>query len=126
MRLYLSACILVLAAACSSSPAPEPTPPTPVANNGGDGEPSGGPYSCESDADCVASCAVREQCCDQLCAPCGTAFHVDELAAHEAWRAQACADEQCPMAKCMAPTQQGVAHCVEGACTVELVPYTPE
>jgi hypothetical protein len=119
---------VLLLVACSSKPTSTTTPPggEPVGNTGGDGEPSGEAYSCTADSDCVASCAVREQCCDQLCVPCTTAFHVDELAAHEAWQAEACAEEQCPMAKCMAPTERGVAHCVEGACTVELVPYTPE
>jgi hypothetical protein len=132
MRLSVAAfaSVLVFAAiACSSKPSLTTTPPAsteePVGNVGGEGEPSVAPYSCSGDDECVASCAVREQCCDQLCAPCGNAFHVDELAAHEAWKEQACT-EQCPVARCKAPTEQGIAHCVDGACTVELVPYTPE
>jgi hypothetical protein len=99
--------------------APEPVASEPAPEAAGDAP------RCESDSDCVATCAREGQCCDDLCPPCDNAFHKDALAKHEAWKAQTCTAE-CPVAKCMAPTEEPVAKCKEGACVVELVPVTQQ
>jgi hypothetical protein len=92
-----------------------------VGNTGG--EVGAGGFSCATDDDCVISCAQKDNCCDQLCPPCRQAYHKDELAQIEAWRegAGACSAQECPVAKCMAPTEETVARCQAGACVVETV-----
>ncbi|MGK3995596.1 hypothetical protein [Sorangium sp. So ce1024] len=114
----------------SPGPAAAPTPPVeaaPDAPAGADAAPGDRASAeaaprCATDADCVVSCARPEQCCNQLCPPCAQAFHRDALAAHEQWRAQSCAAESCPVAKCMAPKEDTIARCAAGQCVVERVP----
>jgi hypothetical protein len=118
MRILLLASAFAIAA-CSGSSTPSSTPaPDPVDNSGGSAA-----AECASDDDCVVSCAVPEQCCDaQLCEPCQQVYTRAELAAIDDWRARSCAGESCPMAKCMAPTEQAVAVCSAGQCEIKLVP----
>ncbi len=120
MRILLLACSLTLAAACSGSSTPATSTP-PTDNSGGtvaDGE-------CTADDDCVISCAAPEQCCDaQLCPPCQQVYTRSELAALETWKSESCADESCPMAKCMAPTEQAMAVCNAGQCEVQMAPIS--
>jgi len=108
--------------ACHKDTPPAATPPD---NTGGEVQ-AGGKFACATDDDCVVSCAQRENCCDQLCPPCRQAYHKDELAELEAWRAGpgACEAQECPMAKCMAPTEATTARCQEGQCVVETTPIT--
>ena len=127
-HLGMKALLLTLAVAvgifgCGSSQKDD-VPPVPVetAKPGG----TAGTFACETDADCVVSCARPQECCDQLCPPCDQAFHRDALAAHETWRSQNCAATSCPVAKCMAPTQDSVARCSAGTCTVERVPHVEQ
>ena len=118
--LLLAFALLVGGAGCGSSQKDD-VPPAPVetAKPGS----AAGTVTCQTDADCVVSCARPQECCDQLCPPCDQAFHKDALAAHEAWRAQSCAATSCPVAKCMAPTEDSVARCSAGTCIVERVPH---
>jgi hypothetical protein len=99
-------------------------PPAPV--EPAKGGSAAGTHTCQTDADCVVSCARPQECCDQLCPPCDQAFHKDALAAHEAWRSESCAATSCPVAKCMAPTEDSVARCAAGTCTVERVPHAEQ
>lgn len=108
--------------ACSGPSTPATTTSTtdPVDNSGG-GASAGG--ECASSEDCVISCAAPDQCCDaQLCEPCQQVYTRAELAALDAWKAASCADASCPMAKCMAPTEQAVAACNAGQCEVQMAP----
>ncbi len=98
----------------SSPPAEDPEP-----GNTTD-EPA--PTGCRTDGDCHITCAVADQCCDQLCEPCRQAMTTDQLAAHEAWQAQSCADTSCPQARCMAPQETTTARCEAGACVVDTTP----
>jgi hypothetical protein len=78
--------------------------------------------SCASDADCVVSCARKNDCCDQLCAPCEQVFLKAELEAHENWRAASCAATTCPVARCRPPEARTTAKCNAGTCTIERTP----
>jgi len=115
MKLWIPAIALVLAA-CTK---PAPTPP--VDNTGGDETPVAA-GACQADSDCVVSCAQPENCCDQLCPPCEQVFLRTELEAHEAWRNASCAATSCPVAKCMAPTEETFARCESGACVLDRRP----
>ncbi len=112
-------------AACPSTKTPagggSGTGTDSVGNTGG--APAEG--ACASDDDCVVSCAVEGQCCEQLCAPCDQAYTHAALAALETWKAQSCGGENCPVAKCMAPDHEAVPRCRDGACVAELVPLQP-
>jgi predicted small lipoprotein YifL len=117
---------------------PPPTPPTaggtvvpPAVGEGGGSTatPAAGgsdALACQSDADCVVSCARANECCDQLCPPCAQVFNKASLEALMTWRKDSCADKSCPMAKCMAPKEDTVAHCTSGQCTIERVPAKNE
>lgn len=76
---------------------------------------------CTSDDDCVATCARRNECCDELCAPCPHAMHKADLAAHETWRKQ-CSKDRCPVARCAPPKERTVASCQSGTCVVQRLP----
>ncbi|MGK3991639.1 hypothetical protein WME99_51820 [Sorangium sp. So ce136] len=106
------------------------TTPTEVTSDtgtaAGDGSGAASGPRCETDADCVVSCARAGDCCDQLCPPCDQAFHRDELAALQQWRSQSCAAVSCPVAKCMAPKEDSVARCAAGQCLVQRVPRAAE
>ncbi|KYF70248.1 hypothetical protein BE17_36935 [Sorangium cellulosum] len=110
----------------AQSAPPTSTTPTAVTSasptDTGDGSGAASSPRCETDADCVVSCARPADCCDQLCPPCDQAFHRDELAALQQWRAQSCAAASCPVAKCMAPKEESVARCASGQCLVQRVP----
>ena len=82
--------------------------------------------ACQTDADCVVSCARASECCDQLCPPCAQVFNKTSLEALMQWRKDSCGDKSCPMAKCMAPKEDTVAHCTSGQCTIERVPAKNE
>ncbi|XXT22681.1 hypothetical protein WME94_14115 [Sorangium sp. So ce429] len=99
-----------------------PASPTDPGTAAGDGSGAASGPRCETDADCVVSCARAGDCCDQLCPPCDQAFHRDELAALQQWRSQSCAAVSCPVAKCMAPQEDSVARCAAGQCLVQRVP----
>ncbi|WP_438009576.1 hypothetical protein WME89_13395 [Sorangium sp. So ce321] len=125
-----------LASCHNEAPAQAPAQSTPTAvtsatptdpgTAAGDGSGAASGPRCETDADCVVSCARTEDCCDQLCPPCDQAFHRDALAALQQWRAQSCAAVSCPVAKCMAPKEDSVARCASGQCLVQRVPRAPE
>lgn len=123
MRVLLAALTLLLAAcpAPGSSPAPAGGATGGAIDNTG-GAPPPAPGVCTMDADCVISCARPNECCDQLCEPCEQAWHRDLLAEHQAWKGTACADTECPVARCKQPTEQTIAVCREGACVVERQP----
>lgn len=95
------------------------TPATPAAGEGD-------ALACQTDADCVVSCARAHECCDQLCPPCAQVFNKASLEALMTWRKDSCEGKQCPMAKCMAPKEETVAHCTAGQCTIERVPAKNE
>jgi hypothetical protein len=97
---------------------PGATPSTPAAGDA--------TLACSSDADCVVSCARANECCDQLCPPCAQVFNKASLEALMNWRKDSCAGKSCPMAKCMAPKEDTVAHCTAGQCTIERVPAKNE
>ncbi|XYI00949.1 hypothetical protein ACMHYB_14840 [Sorangium sp. So ce1128] len=97
-------------------------PPADTGTAAGDGSGATSSPRCETDADCVVSCARAGDCCDQLCPPCDQAFHRDELATLQQWRAQSCAAVSCPVAKCMAPKEESVARCAAGQCLVQRIP----
>ena len=127
----LSFALAFAVAACEKEGSPpEPAAPQqtpPLAPSGPDSPPpppgpTGAAPVCQSDADCVISCARAGECCDQLCPPCAQAFHKDALAAHETWRGPACAATSCPVARCMAPKEETVARCSSGTCVVERRP----
>ena len=82
--------------------------------------------ACATDADCVVSCARASECCDQLCPPCAQVFNKTSLEALMKWRQDSCAGKSCPMAKCMAPKEDTIAHCTAGQCTIERVPAKNE
>jgi hypothetical protein len=107
-------------ACAKDAPPPEPSGGTAVAPI--PEPPSAEPLQCQGDSDCIISCAQQGECCDQLCPPCNQAFHRDALAAHEQWRTASCAATSCPVAKCMAPTEETVARCAGGQCVVERRP----
>jgi hypothetical protein len=114
------ALFVALGTGCTKdAPAPEPS-------GGTQAEPAADPapaaLACQGDSDCIISCAQQGECCDQLCPPCNQAFHRDALAAHEQWRTASCAATSCPVAKCMAPTEETVARCSAGQCVVERRP----
>ena len=124
--LILVASIALFACNKDAPPVAEPQPETATPENtGGDPTQAAGAFTCATDDDCVISCAQKDNCCDQLCPPCRQAFHTDELAQIEQWRAGACAAQECPVAKCMAPTETTVARCQAGACAVETTPTAP-
>jgi hypothetical protein len=119
MKAFAFAIVIGLAA-CSGKSSPEPaTPENTTPDPDPDPVAAGG---CATDDDCVISCAQPDECCDQLCPPCEQAWLRSDLDAHEAWRGPACAATSCPVAKCMAPTEETIARCREGACVVERRP----
>jgi hypothetical protein len=110
----------------TQDPATTGAPPGDGSGAPADGSGAANEPRCAADTDCVASCARAGQCCDQLCPPCDQAFHRDALAALQQWRAASCAAVSCPVAKCMAPTEDSVARCKAGQCVVERVPLTTQ
>lgn len=117
MKPWLIALVLLVAACKKSS-----TPPA-VTNTGDPGQVSEPAVNeCTTDDDCVVSCAREADCCDQLCGPCEQAFNVADMEGLEAWRAERCAATSCPVAKCMAPTEETFARCDAGTCVVERRP----
>jgi hypothetical protein len=110
MKLWFVALVFALSACTKGN-----TPP-PVDNTGGGGTPVAA--ACTADTDCVVSCAQPEQCCDQLCPPCEQAWLKSDLETHHTWQVNACDPSQCPVAKCMAPTEETFARCEAGACVV--------
>ncbi len=67
--------------------------------------------ACEADEQCVVTCQRRGHCCPTGCAPCTHAMHKDNLAQHQQWKAEHCANVVCPQAKCPAPTRELVGYC---------------
>ena len=118
MLLAFSAC----AGKSSTTIPPPPLTEEPVSNSGG--TTSNDPYACSSDGDCVVSCQPRGECCEELCTPCANPYHRDEIPALQEWIARTCDTHRCPVARCVAPSQQGVARCTAGKCTAELIPIT--
>ncbi len=116
----LSFTLLLLLVACQKEgPSPSASPPPPPT---GQSQETPAATACQTDADCVASCARASECCDQLCPPCEQVFNRDGLAALMSWRGEHCAAVSCPMAKCIAPKEDSVAHCTAGQCTLSKVP----
>ena len=115
MKLWLIALTLLLSAC------PKGSTPPPVDNTGGGGASEAG--ECQSDDDCVVSCSRPNECCDQLCPPCEQAFSKAELEAHLSWQGPACAATSCPVAKCMAPTEETFAKCEAGQCVTGRKPF---
>jgi hypothetical protein len=111
--------LFLLVACAKNGPAPEPVTPTPTPT---ETPATAEAPTCESDGDCVVSCARPDDCCNQLCPPCEQVFHKDALAALETWRSGNCAAVSCPVAKCMAPKEEAVGRCTEGHCTIERTP----
>jgi predicted small lipoprotein YifL len=113
----------------ASTPAPTSSTETPATETPTTGTPAAGAddaLACASDADCEVSCARVNECCDQLCPPCAQVFNKASLEALMKWRKETCGDTSCPMAKCMAPKEDTVAHCTGGKCTMERVPAKNE
>ena len=79
---------------------------------------------CVEDADCQVTCLRDGSCCGQLC-QCTNVYNSAFVAKLQAQREASCADAMCPVASCMAPTEQPVARCVESMCTVEMKPLVP-
>jgi len=135
MRALLCSFALLLVvsplAACQKEGPPPATgaATTPATETPATGAPAAGgseALACQSDADCVVSCARANECCDQLCPPCAQVFNKTSLEALMTWRKDSCAATSCPMAKCMAPKEDTVAHCSAGQCTIERVPAKNE
>lgn len=94
--------------------AAEPTPP---------GEPTAEDLACESDADCMVTCQFGvASCCPSYCAACTYVLNREAWARRQAECTAAAPD--CPTVGACAsePSERSEAHCVEGACTVVLVP----
>ena len=113
---------LTLASACHKE-GPAAATPTPAASSDPAAPAAAGDaLTCQTDADCVVSCARASECCDQLCPPCAQAFNHTSLDALMKWRGESCAAVSCPMAKCMAPKEETSAKCEAGQCTVVRTP----
>jgi len=119
--LALTTSLVVAGAACKKEAAPS-TPP--VQNTTATTPPGSPDVACTSDDDCTVTCARPQECCDQLCPPCEQAMLKTELAVHEEWRARSCDPATCPVAKCMAPTEETFARCDAGKCVVERRPVS--
>ena len=120
--LLIAAAILALAACKKDAPATQ-TPPGNTDPGAGSGTAAAsGPGSCTTDEDCVVTCARPRECCDQLCPPCEQVMTRDELMTVERWREEQCGATECPMAKCMAPTEETFARCEQGTCTLDRRP----
>lgn len=123
----LLALSLVLAVACKDRPL-EPASAPPTEELGARGalrrlldEAGDAATACERDEDCAVTCHVDGQCCDQLC-QCTNVYARTFVDTLEAQRSRLCRGEPCPVASCMAPTEQVVARCDAGRCVAEVKP----
>jgi hypothetical protein len=120
-NLFVALAFALVGAACATSTPPASEPAAPVEPT--PTEPQAAESAvCESDADCVVSRSKPNECCDQLCPPWEQAYHKDVAAAIDAWKGPNCAAVSCPVAKCMAPTEESIARCQAGTCTIERQP----
>ena len=72
---------------------------------------------CQSDADCVVSCRVDGDCCQELCT-CTQVYNQGFLTELTAFQEASCKDPNCPMAKCKPPRERRAA-CRSGMCELE-------
>ena len=73
---------------------------------------------CVQDSDCVISCVVPGNCCNDLC-ECSRALNHTVVEEHEAWQAAECSAALCPEADCEAPIGPYSATCERGQCVAQ-------
>jgi hypothetical protein len=72
--------------------------------------------ACTRDDECTLACDAPGQCCGDPCSACEHAWHVDDHARADQWRAAecgACAEQVCTVAE----KTTAVARCVDNRCT---------
>ena len=75
------------------------------------------PQGCESDNECVLSCRLPGECCDDPCKPCERAYNRKALRKIIEWRLEYCAKDEgtpsdCPRKRCVESRQKLVARCM--------------
>ena len=78
-------------------------------------------YACETAADCQVTCLREGSCCGQLC-QCTNVYTTGYVHKLQEQRDASCEGAICPIASCMAPTEEAVAVCVDNRCAVEMKP----
>jgi hypothetical protein len=72
---------------------------------------------CQSDSDCVVSCRVDGDCCEELC-DCTQVYNQSFLTELTAYQDASCKEASCPVAKCKPPPER-TAVCRSGLCELE-------